>query len=610
MPLQDIIHKFTEGTGARLLTLVLVFFGMVGLAIWYDLAAFKNLSTIEGMDNAQLARNLSEGQGFTTGFVRPFSLHLVKRHRADGDPLLADRHPDLANAPIYPALLALALKAMPFSFPDTVAARQFSVYLPDLWIAIVNQLLFFVAVWMVFRLARRLLDEPAAWVSAAVFAGSEVFWRLSASGLSTLLLIVLFLGLADVLSRIEPETREGATRGGGWLMAMGALAGLLAGLAGMTRYSFGFIIVPVVMFLAGLPGSRRAGLLSACIGLFLLTMTPWVIRNWVVCGTPFGTAGYALFQNTPLFPGLELERMLNPDFSLVEGAELWRKLMVGIREGMEKDLPRLGGSWVTGFFLAGLLMPFRSTTLSRLRGFVLSSLIVLTVVQGLGRTGLTADTPEVNSENLLVVVAPLVFVFGVSLFFVLIGQFGVKAPSFRLFAMGLFVLLACAPLLLSLFMPQRSALAYPPYYPPYIQEKARWVGEKDLIMSDFPWAVSWYGRRQSVWLSLKYREEVSPKYRNDFYVLNGLNKPIRALYLSARTLKTLETQGLAPWLRGAGSDNWEEAVSDWDSFVLLGVYLKREIPTGFPLKQAPFGLFPELFLAHSERNPGKPIKGE
>ena len=105
MPLQDIIHKFTEGTGARLLTLVLVFFGMVGLAIWYDLAAFKNLSTIEGMDNAQLARNLSEGQGFTTGFVRPFSLHLVKRHRADGDPLLADRHPDLANAPIYPALL-------------------------------------------------------------------------------------------------------------------------------------------------------------------------------------------------------------------------------------------------------------------------------------------------------------------------------------------------------------------------------------------------------------------------------------------------------------------------------------------------------------------------
>ena len=129
-------------------------------------------------------------------------------------------------------------------------------------------------------------------------------------------------------------------------------------------------------------------------------------------------------------------------------------------------------------------------------------------------------------------------------------------------------------------------------------------------MSDFPWAVAWYGRRPSVWLSLKYREEVSPKYRNDFYAVYQQGRPIRALYLSARTLKTIETQSLAPWLRGVGSENWEEAVSDWDAFVLLGAYLKHEVPTGFPLKRAPFGLLPELFLADSERKPDKPIKGE
>ena len=339
-------------------------------------------------------------------------------------------------------------------------------------------------------------------------------------------------------------------------------------------------------------------------------MAPWVARNYVVSGTPFGTAGYALFQNTSVFPGLDLERTISPDFSLIAGGDLWRKLMTGMREIWEKELPRLGGSWVSAFFLVGLLVPFRSLTLSRLRTFVVVSLLVMMGIEALGRTGLTAENAEVNSENLLAVLAPMVFLFGVGLFFVLLEQFGLKMASIRLFAMGVFALLAGVPLFFGLLMPVNSALAYPPYYPPYIQEKAGAVAENDLIMADFPWAVAWYGRRPSVWLSLKYREEVSPKYRNDFFAVYQSGKPIRALYLSARTLKTIESQALSGWLRGVGADNWEEAVSDWDTFVLLGAYLKHEVPTGFPLKRAPFGLLPELFLADSERKTDKPIKGE
>src|SRR5688572_12248790 len=152
MPLQEVIHKLTAGSGARAITAAVVFFGMVGLAVWYDLAAYKNLSTIEGMDAAQLGRNIAEGRGFTTQFVRPLSIHLVKKHRADGDALLAEAHPDLANAPLYPLLLAGVLKGMPFGYPDLSQAQQFSSYVPELWIAGFNQFLFFLAVWMVFRL--------------------------------------------------------------------------------------------------------------------------------------------------------------------------------------------------------------------------------------------------------------------------------------------------------------------------------------------------------------------------------------------------------------------------------------------------------------------------
>src|SRR4030095_10070588 len=224
MPLQEFIHKVTEGSGNRFLQSVLVLFAMLGLTVWYDIAQFKSLSTIEGMDAAQVARCLSEGRGFSTQFVRPFSVYLVRKH-LKGDAKLNGDHPDLANAPLYPLVLAGALKVNPLGWPDVRPdanpGQPFSAYAPDLWIAMVNQGLFFVAVWMVFRLGRRLFDDSVAWVSAAVFAGSELFWRFSVSGQSTMLLVVVFLLLVEVLARIEPETKEGATRGRTWVMGMG-----------------------------------------------------------------------------------------------------------------------------------------------------------------------------------------------------------------------------------------------------------------------------------------------------------------------------------------------------------------------------------------------------
>src|SRR5262245_54845958 len=198
MPLQEFIHKLTEGSGNRLLQSLLVLFLMLGLAVWYDAAQFKNLSTIEGMDAAQVARNISEGRGFSTQFVRPFSVHLIRKHQ-NGESKLNGDHPDLANGPLYPLVLAGALKINSLGWrdvrPDAIPGQRFPGYVPDVWIALVNQGFFYVAVWLVFRLGRRLFDDSVAWVSAAVFAGSELFWRFSVSGQSTMLLVVLFLAL-------------------------------------------------------------------------------------------------------------------------------------------------------------------------------------------------------------------------------------------------------------------------------------------------------------------------------------------------------------------------------------------------------------------------------
>ncbi len=600
MMLQEFIHKITEGGGARFLKWFAAAIALISLAVWYDLSQFKNLSTQEAMDAAQLARRISEGRGYTTDFVRPFSMHLIRQHRADGDPLVKAAHPDLANPPLYPVLLAGVLKAMPFKFPEVARAKAFSVFTPDLWIAAFNQALLLLSAGLLFRLARRVFDERVAWGSVLVLVGSEIFWRFSISGQSTMLLLVLVLALANVLVQLDEAAQQTMHRAA-WSATLAALVGLLAGAAFLTRYSFGLIVLPAVLYLAILPTKRRTLWICATLGAFLLVATPWVVRNVMISGAPFGTAGFAVAQETPVFPGDQLERTLQPDFGDLTRGVITSKLLTNAREILLNDLPKLGGSWVTAFFLVGLLMPFRSLTLGRLRLFAALSLVLLGLAQALGRTQLSAASPEVNSENLLVVIAPLVFVFGVSLFFVLLeqmalamqGQFWMKTAS---------GLVACAPLLLALLTPKSSAVAYPPYYPPWLQNQAQWIRPGEWIMSDIPWAVAWYGGRQSVWTSLKYRSSAAERRRNDFAAIHS-QKPLSGLHFSMKTMKAVDPQPLWDWVNRTTDQPWESMVTDWDGFILGGAVLQREVPKGFPLRRAPLGLLPEIFLTDSERNP-------
>ncbi|HXE42386.1 MAG TPA: hypothetical protein VN516_05110, partial [Candidatus Baltobacteraceae bacterium] len=116
--IQTTIHKLEVGTGARYLRFFVLALAVLILGLRYDLHAYKNMFTPEGMDAAQLARNISEGKGYTTQLVRPFSLYLVgnfNQTRGGGATTNAaafdfarvkSAHPDLANAPVYPVMLA------------------------------------------------------------------------------------------------------------------------------------------------------------------------------------------------------------------------------------------------------------------------------------------------------------------------------------------------------------------------------------------------------------------------------------------------------------------------------------------------------------------------
>jgi hypothetical protein len=622
--LQEFIHKLEVGPGLRYLKIGLACLALVTLTVGYNWRSFHNMNAPEAMDAAQVGRNLSRGQGYTTQFIRPLSLYLVKKRsesrfgivppNVDADyARIKDRHPDLANPPLYPCVLAIWMKIYPALLKVADGVRNFMPGFiknrmpsfsasPDnrLWqnagrfwwdphdffIAVLNEILFFTVIVLTFLLARRLFDSSVAWLSGILLLGSEWLWRFCVSGLSTMLLMLIFTGLVWCLVFVEREARE-PRWGLRELLLLASAAGLLVGLGALTRYAFAFMIVPVMLFFIFFGGPRKAALCLMALALFVLLLTPWMYRNYRISGTPLGIATFSVLEGTTMYPENKLERALEPDFNRIYLAPFIHKLLGNSKQILQNDVPRLGSSWLTPLFLSGLLLGFRSLTIRRLRYFLVISLAMLVIVQAMGRTQLSEESPEFNSENLLAVLVPMIFVFGVSFFFLLLDQMKLLFRGLRYIVVGVFAFVMCLPMVFIFLPPKTTPVMYPPYYPPAIRQVCGWMRESELMMSDIPWAVAWYGDRQCTWTTLNAQDQ--------FFALNDMYKPVRALYF---TPQTMDSRFLTQWVR-AGEHSW-------GSFILESM-LRREIPPSFPLRKAPSGFLPEqLFLTDWDRWKAEP----
>lgn len=583
--IQEWIYFFEVGEGTRVLGAFSIAVILFAIAVAYNLREFQSPRAPDAMDAAQVARNLANGHGFTTLHIRPLTIGLLRRHRADQDALLkspdpanpaAVAHPDLANPPVYPLLLAGLMTVAPFNWDIPIGrAERHWRFGPDQLIALMNQLWFVVLLLQAFFLTRRLIHRGAAWVVLLSLFGTDLLWRFSVSGLSTNFLCVVLLGVVQLLLAMEARARAtppASTRSLAW---RAVLAAGLVGIGFLTRYSFGFLLVPVlIFFLSYFPG-RRAVLVTVAVLVFAAVATPWLVRNHQVSGTFFGVPGFAWASQTDAFPALQLERQFQPDLNRVDQAQLARKLGISLKTLFTEQLPTLGGTWLVAFFFVGLAVRFITPGLARLRTFTVVSLVVLAVVQCVGRTHLTDLTPVVNSENLLVLLTPLIAIAAVALFFTLLDNMDLPHPLLRYPIGAAFLLVTVAPLIVTFLPPRTFPVAYPPYYPPFLARVAQWFRPDELIMTDQPWAMAWYGRRQAVLLTRDPNDE--------FLALSDWVKPVRGLYLTPHTLDQRFTTELVLRER------------EWGRFVVACV-VQGEVPRGFPLRRSPAGFLPEHFL--------------
>jgi len=589
---------------------------VLALAVWYDTHCFHNFNTAEAMDAAQVARHLAEGKGFTTDYVRPFGIFLLQQHAGGPTDLTANtnvanvakvarldgNHPDLANAPLYPLLLA-GLFAI--TSPDWAVDKhstfwsdgsRFVRYKPEFLIALLNQLLLLAAIYLTFIITRTILSLPTAWLVCLLMIASDSLWKISVSGLPTLLLLTLFLGLIWCLVAFHNQCQQEnpAPRRLFWLAAG---AGLLVGLGLLTRYAFGWVIIPTAVFLVLFGRGRRTMQTVTAVLAFTLVATPWIIRNWLVSGTCFGTAGYDLAQDTLAFPGLRLQQSLTPDMTSVFWLKPYLlKFIVNFRALLDVEVPRLGGSWIGILFLAGLLLNVRTLAARRLRYFTLMCLGIFLMVTAMLQSQVSLRLGA-GSENQLVLLTPLVMIFGVEFFVDMLNLMNIPSLQIRSLIIALTATLACLPLGITLLPPQASPSAFPPYYPPDIQRFSKWILPDELLMSDIPWAVAWYGHRPCTLTTLNSRQ--------DFITFNDYLKHVSGLYL---TRDTMDARLFSDCLQKDG--NWSSFVFDrmlvyktqeQASATMGQAYFEPLKQDHFPLTYSPTDIVSGLFLTDRQR---------
>ncbi|MBR5977928.1 MAG: hypothetical protein IK033_02900, partial [Verrucomicrobia bacterium] len=325
---QEFVNAIDSEGAVRWWKHLLMFLLAVCLFAFYNLQEYRNFSNSQAMDMAQLARNIAQGKGYVTDNIRISSMFMVAEQN-HGDYMLNGNHPDIVNPPLYPVVLAGLMKAASPLIPLEYSPRNDVLrFFPEMLITFFNQALLFLCAILTYSLGKKMFDREVGYFAAIVLILNDMLWKFSISGLPTLLSMLILLILFRLLYsfRIRNHTENvndlSSIPSIGWTLGKGFLIGLLVGAACLTQYALGWIIVPVlwyVMLSARKSRKTIAGLTVVIV--FACVVAPWITRNFMVSGMPFGLATYAPAAETSKLTDNILERVATADILAYYGPE-------------------------------------------------------------------------------------------------------------------------------------------------------------------------------------------------------------------------------------------------------------------------------------------------
>jgi hypothetical protein len=518
--LYDIVYSIDTGTGLKIIRVTLYVLILLVIVMVYTATQFRGLKTEEAMDFAQLGRNMSLQNGMVTKTVRPLTMWKVQQRTPGEDPLLG-MHPDLFHPPAYPALLAAGFKlfelagADPFNMPE--GAR--GVAMPaEQWIILpLNHLFSILTGWLVFSLGKRMFSREIGFLGMTIYYLSDLVWQDSISGLNISMAVFFVAAAFHQMVVAMLNRRDGDSRLF-WVTPFIASV-VCAAIAFLTRYIALAIVPGLCLFAWLMCGRFRGGTRFVVVFLLLYTMlvAPWLVRNYRVSGNPAAMVGYTAIADSPRYPDNSLERNYHPELTGKNVvAALKQKWILNLSEKHSSVVPALGGGILMAMFIVTFFYHFVRPQVNYLR-WGLGISLLLTVVLA----GFFSD----SSMRMVNAFWPFVILYGLAFFYILIDRLDLGVRLYNLGLKCLIVLLAIIPFLLTL-MPPHANHPYPPYHAPIISRVGKMLDEREVMMTDMPWATAWYSDRVSILL---------PKDLDQFYEINDYKQYISGMYFTTIT---------------------------------------------------------------------------
>jgi hypothetical protein len=530
---------------------------------WYYTSSFRGLRHPEAVDQAQVARCLASGEGYSTRVVRPFEVAMASRSGQGRTGALFNYReypegpqPDVMNPPLYPALLALVFKVTGEDFKyDEEAGARTEVHGPEAKQAVLGLLLLVLAGVVASRLATELFDARVAIVALLLLAGTDVLLQLSVHGLPVpllALLVVLAAWAWHGALRLELTPEAGSTAALPWVGAASVLQGLMT----LTSYGWFWTIIPSGL-LAWFAFRRRWAALLLVLAGGLLVPGVWFARNLSLTGNPLGSALWVIFEGTPYFPTREMWSNLRPDIGQVSLRMGTHKLTDNLFHWSVNLAAYAGGLLLVVMAAVSWLHPFRRRAAQLLKWWMGGLLLAVLVGVSLGPV---RELDPLRADNSVAALAPLLAIFGSAALWLLVDRLELRFNLQRRALLGGLVAFQALPLIWTL-LPPPAPFPYPPYYPVLIHRICQMFDRGDVLVSELPEGIAWYAGRTAVF---------TPRRLTDFYRVNDRIFPgrVKGLMLGREWLDAR----LVSELRDGGSGDWAALLVD------------GTVPEEFPLR--------------------------
>lgn len=541
---QELVHRIEIGPLKPIILRGGFALAVAGIAALYLFYSFRGLDSETAMDQAQIGRQLAGGGGYSTLYIRPMAMWQFMNH---AERLPGGYFPDTYNFPLNPLLNAVVLRPIKrwWAMEPTNL-----IYIGDRVIAAAGVCLFLASVAVIFFLVRGLFDRKVAWLTAGLVLVTDMMWKFSVSGLPQMLVLFLFSVALLVLHRAMLAREDQRTVA---MMLLLAAEGLLFGLMTLAHPVSTWAFLGFLIFVFAWFRPRTvSGLLVLVV--YLAVVSPWLVRNYLVCGNPLGLTIFSILDGTA---GSEMSFMSNLQPDVSSFGAVRAKLRGGFTSQFQNLFGYFGYNAAAAAFFFSLLHIFRRRDTNMMRWAVVAMWACATF-------GMAVFAPhgEVSTNQLHMLFLPLFAAYGMAFLLVLWGRMELNFAPARTAFIALVFLVSGMPMAVNLLTAPPGRVAWPPYVPPFINAVCRWMEPGEVICSDMPWATAWYGGRASLLLPATVKQFV---LINDYKYLGA---PVNGLYLTP-------VSGNQPFLSQIAKGEYRE----WASFIMRTADLTR-----FPLQ--------------------------